>query len=418
MAPRLGAPEGGVLEGPSLPKFLETVLKARPAGRVFLTPSLLPQWGHRIEDRGGRPVPLEDEAPHGRGAFRGILASAGPGDQVWLDLGDPWPPGADPDAVDAFLALAAGLPEPPLVVLLRDDAPARPRTQRLAVDRPGRVLLLRETAQARAYALGRPPLVGELAAAAGWTPLAGPFQPLAGPAGGRLLALDVDGVLIDPGRACMEAVAGALAELAPGLPWSDGHYLRFKRAGGFNNDFRLTAAALALAERGEDPGPGALAGGGLEPRIEELEPGCRSVFRRHHARTGHLARALATRPELEAFPGGVALCTRRPPAELQAAFEVLGFQLPAVGDSAPHLRKPRPEGLIQLADRFRAASITFVGDSVDDAEALRCARALRPELGWRFAAVGPGRGRILAEGDLQGATVQEILAQLADREAP
>jgi phosphoglycolate phosphatase-like HAD superfamily hydrolase len=297
------------------------------------------------------------------------------------------------------LALADGAPGL-RVALLRDDAPARARTQRLAVERPARVVLLRDSGAA-AYLLGPPDLVRPLAGAAGWEGLPGP--PAAG--AGSLLVLDVDGVLIDPGRSFMEAVAGALGDLAPELAWSDAAYLDLKRAGGFNNDFRLAAAALALAQRG-----GRLDGpvDGLEPAIRAWEPVCAAAVREHYARTRSLERPLVTRAQL-AQAGDLAIFTGRPPRELGFAFEVLGFKLPAVADSAPHLRKPRPEGLVQLADAFRAGRITFVGDSRDDAAALRGARGLRPDLRWRFAAVGPERGRFARKGDLQAERLTDLL---------
>jgi len=405
----LGAAAGGWLEGPSLHHLLAAVLGVRPAGRVLLSPALLPRWGHRIEDRGGRPEPLGDADPHGLETLKAALAGAP--DQVWLDLGGT--PAPDPAALAAFLALAGAGPRPPLVVLLRDDAPALARTQRLAVDRPGQVLLLRETPGGRAYALGRPALVGALAAAADWRPRRGALAPVAVRPGSRLLALDIDGVLIDPGGAMDQAVAQALAELAPGLPWTGADFLAFKRAGGFNNDFRLTAAALAMGEQGGGfAGLAAVAAGGspLEARIGELEPGCTEVLRRHHEATRGRERPLATRRQLAAFQGDLAIFTGRPPLELALAFELLGFELPAVGDFAPHLRKPRPEGLLQLADGFRAERILFVGDSADDASALRGARALRPDLDWSFCAVGPERARIAGAGDRQCAGLAELLA--------
>jgi phosphoglycolate phosphatase-like HAD superfamily hydrolase len=387
-AAALGAPEGGVLAGPSLQGLLETVLAVEPPGRVFLAPALLPLWGRRIADRGGRPVPL----PEG-----GAPPVTRAGDQVWMDLGEPLA------ADDAAVAALLGAAREALVVLLRDDAAGRTRTQRLAVDRPGHVLLLRESA-CGAYALGRPERLRALRAAAGF-PDGAPIRPRAG-GGGSLLVLDVDGVLIDPGRAFTEAVAGALGDLAPGLAWHGEDYLSLKRAGSFNNDFRLAAAAVALARRGE-PIRGA-AFDGLEADIAEWEPRCAAAVRAHYARTRHLERALVTRAQLEGC-GDLAICTGRPPRELGFAFEVLGFTLPAVADSAPHLRKPRPEGLVQLADAFRAGRITFVGDSQDDAAALRAARALRPELRWRFAAVGPERGRFALPGDLQGERLTDLL---------
>ncbi|MDR3670463.1 MAG: HAD family hydrolase [Holophaga sp.] len=390
LAACLGAPQGGALGAPSLRKLLEAVLAAWDCRRVWLSPALLPNWGHRIEDRGGQALVLPADLACLRPA---------PGDQVWLDLGGP---GEPDDAVTTFLDLASIDPGP-LVVLMRDNDPRRARTRRLAVDRPGRVLLLRETG-ATAYALGDPGLLGTLAGAAGWRPGPGPVPSLAG-TGGRLLVLDVDGVLIDPGRAFMDAVAGALGQLAPDLPWSDEDYLRIKRSGGFNNDFRLTAAALALAEQGGPAGDWSR----LEPAIREWEPRCQVAVREQFRHTARLARPMVAWEQLAAVRGDLAICTGRPPAELASGFELLGFELPAVSDRAPHLRKPRPEGLIQLADAFRSQRIVFVGDSRDDAAALRGARDLRPELDWCFAAVGPGRAGFAREEDLQAAGLVELL---------
>jgi len=405
LAASLGAPEGGALAGPALEPWLEAVLASRPPGRVGLAPALEPRWAPRVRARGGRPAALGAGWPGG--------APAGPADQIWVDLADPGGPGADPEALEAWLDAVGAGPEPPLVVLLRDDHPSRTRTHRLAVDRPGRVLLLRESAAGgRTYALARPALLAELAGAAGPPPEAVTLQP---GKGGRLLVLDVDGVLIDPGRAFMEAVAAALADLAPGLAWNDEDYLRLKRAGGFNNDFRLAAGALALAEQPAGLDDGSLQPG-LERRIRELEPRCCAAVRRHYAHTRRLERPMVRREDLLGHPGDLAVFTGRPPEELAFAFDLLGFRLPAVGDCAPHLRKPRPEGLIQLADAFRTERVTFVGDSRDDAAALRGARDLRPDIRWTFGAVGKDRHLIAQAGDLLGAGVLDLLAQ--EREAP
>lgn len=229
----------------------------------------------------------------------------------------------------------------------------------------------------------------------------------------RLLVLDIDGVLIDADRSFMEAVARAVAELLPGVPWSDAHFTAFKRAGGFNNDFRLTAGAWALAERGELDR--VLSGCGFEDlaaRIEELEPRAKEVVQRHYVDTLQFERPLISLDELRAFPGDLAILTGRPPEELELAWQVLGWQLPAIADSAPHLRKPSPAGLLQLADAFRAEEVTFAGDTLDDAACLRAARTVRADLRWRFAAVGPDRSRFFAPGDLQGATLRDLLPSL------
>jgi len=236
----------------------------------------------------------------------------------------------------------------------------------------------------------------------------------------RLLVLDIDGVLIDADRSFMEAVARALAELRPALPWSDDCFRAFKRLGGFNNDFRLTAAALALAEVHGDtdlqPILEQAQGVGfpeLEARFLALEPAAQVVVQKHYADTIHLERPLVALTDLRTTCWDMAILTGRPPEELELAWKVLGFTLPAVCDAAPHLRKPEPAGLLQLADAFRAEEIVFAGDTVDDAACLRRAAALRPELTWRFAAIGPDRARFPADPDLSFPTLREALPKLS-----
>jgi len=234
----------------------------------------------------------------------------------------------------------------------------------------------------------------------------------------RLLVLDIDGVMIEADRSFAEAVALTVREMAPGQAWGDEHFLGFKRVGGFNNDFRLAAGAMALSERGKMDRLWQAEGIGfpdLEARIQELEPACKVVVQRHYAKTKDLEVPLITKAELDVLGWDLAIFTGRPPEELLLAEEVLGFQLPAVCDFAPHLRKPLPGGLLQLADAFRAQDVLFVGDTRDDAGCLRAAQALRPEVSWRFGAVGPDRDRIAAAGDLKAASLRDLLAELAKR---
>ena len=328
------------------------------------------------------------------------------------------PVGPDADALAALLARTAARPRPPVVVLVGDDGPDLPRTQRLAVDAWGTVLVRPGADGAEgaegATVLGPPELLAGLDLPR--LPGAPPERPGTDRA---LVVLDVDGVLIEPGRSFREAVAGALAELAPGLAWGDGPYAAVKRLGGFNNDFRLTAGALALAEAGLALEGPALAGAltGLEARVQALEPRCTEAVRRHYAGTRRLERPLVGREDLAELPL-LAIFTGRPPAELAMAFQVLGFTLPAVGDSADHLRKPRPEGLLQLADAFRATRVLFVGDTIDDAATLAGARALRPELSWTFAAVGPDRDTIGCGEGLRAPRLKDLLPQLVTWSRP
>lgn len=233
-----------------------------------------------------------------------------------------------------------------------------------------------------------------------------------------LLVLDIDGVMIDAESSFSAAVALALNELCPGLPWGLEHFRAFKRIGGFNNDYALTAAALALVESGglRDLLPELQAAEGqgglpsLDARIRELEPRAEGVVHRHYVeRTVALERPLITLPELLESGRNLAILTGRPPRELVHAWKVLGFRLPAICDSAPELRKPRPDGLLHCAKRFGAREICFAGDSRDDATCLRGARELRPDLSWTFAAIGPDRERIAAPGDLRASSLRELL---------
>jgi len=233
---------------------------------------------------------------------------------------------------------------------------------------------------------------------------------------GRLLALDVDGVMIDPCGSFERCAAMAISDMAPGLAWSDDLYWGFKRVPGFNNDFRLAAAAVSLFEAG---GMGALEGAlraaapppDLERRIGELEPRCKERVQLHYRDTAHLERPLIALAELEGLEGwDVAMLTGRPPEEMAMAFGVLGFEMPAVCDSAPELRKPAPGGLLRLADEYGADRIYFVGDTIDDAACLAAARRARPGARFTFVAVGRLRHEIAKPGDLAHESLRAFIS--------
>jgi histidinol-phosphate aminotransferase len=514
---RLGAPEGGLLLGPSSGALLDLVALAGlsagdavaiPEPGFSLYPLLVRRHGGRV-----RPVPVGTGFPL-EPWLRALDCR-----QLWLTLPNN-PTGAwlPPSALEPLLEAAAAVPDPPLVLLDEAYAEFASGTHRLAVDRFPNLLLLRTFSKALAsaswrlgYLLGDPTLVTRLASlqlpysipAASLEALdvaldhAGAFEkalravpgrrhrltlalkpgscvpseanflllspdpsdalaeggikirPLPGTDSARLsigqeatmakvatllgatlpaptlsrprrlLVLDVDGVLIDADRSFMEAVRRALAELRPSLAWSDATFTAFKRVGGFNNDFRLTAGALALTERYGDCDLRALLetdASSLLPelaaRIQILEPQVQPVVQRHYADTLCLEHPLASLEELNAPGWDLAVLTGRPPEELALAWRVLGFTLPAVCDAAPHLRKPQPAGLLQLADAFRSEEILFAGDTVDDATCLRAAARLRPELAWRFAAIGPEGPRFAGAEDIQSATLRDLLPML------
>lgn len=514
---RMGAPEGGLLLGPSSGALLDLVAMAGLcAGDTVAIPdpgfSLYPLLVRR---HGGR-VRL---VPQGTGFPLEPWFAALDCRQLWLTLPNN-PTGAwiSPGELEPLLVAAAARPDPPLLVLDEAYAEFAPATHRLAVDRYPNLVLLRTFSKALAsaawrigYLVGDPALVSKLATlqlpyslsaaslealgvaldfaaefeasvravpgrrdrlsaalpAHHAAPSAANFlhlspdpsssleaagmkvrrlpganaarvtigteasasrvasalgaalpEPVSRPRR-RLLALDIDGVLIDADRSFMEAVARALKELRPTLPWSDEAFRALKRLGGFNNDFRLTAGALALAEAHGDADLQAIIEGAegrgipeLEARIQALEPGAQVIVQKHYADTIRFERPLVSLHELQSTGWDLAVLTGRPPEELELAWRVLGFRLPAVCDAAPHLRKPEPAGLLQLADAFRAEEILFAGDTVDDATCLRAAAARRPDLTWRFAALGPDRARFAAQGDLQSARLGDLLPML------
>ncbi|HEY3271419.1 MAG TPA: aminotransferase class I/II-fold pyridoxal phosphate-dependent enzyme [Geothrix sp.] len=514
---RVGAPEGGLLLGPSSGALLDLVAMA---GLSFGDTVAIPDPGFSLYPmlvrRNGGQV---RKVPQGTGFPLEPWFAALDCRQIWLTLpNNPTGAWVSPEALEPLLAAAAARPVPPLVVMDEAYAEFAPATHRLAVDRYPNLVLLRTFSKALAsaswrlgYLLGDPALVSKLAtlqlpysipaaslealdvaldfapafeaavralperrdrlAAAlpahraapsaanfihvspdpsdaletegikvrrlpgtgaarltiGTEPdtarvaatLGGALPAPAPRAARRLLVLDIDGVLIDADRSFMEAVARALADLRPALPWSDGAYRAFKRLGGFNNDFRLAAGALALAEVHGDVDLRSVIeaadGRGfpeLDARTEALEPAAQVVVQKHYADTISLERPLVDLAELQATGWDLAVLTGRPPEELELAWKVLGFSLPAVCDAAPHLRKPEPAGLLQLADAFRAEDVIFVGDTVDDARCLRAAAELKPEVAWRFAALGPDRARFTAAGDAESETLRDLLPML------
>lgn len=514
---RLGAPEGGLLLGPSSGALLDLVALAGldPGDAVALPEPGFSLYPLLVKRHRGvvRAVPVGTGFPL-EGWFTALQKGAR---QLWVTLPNN-PTGAwrSPEDLEPLLVAAAGGEDPPLVIIDEAYAEFAPRTHRLAVDRFPNVVLLRTFSKALAsaswrlgYLLGDPALIGRLAAlqlpysmpaaslealdvaldfaprfdaairataarrdrlaaslprhaaapsAANFlyvTPDPAPALKDAGllvrtlpggdaarvgigeedvavraaaalggalpaaevPRESSLLVLDVDGVLIEADRSFMEAVRLAMVELAPQQEWTDDHFRAFKRVGGFNNDFRLAAAAWLLAARGEMGRLDSAEGIGfpdLEADIAAREPEAQRIVQKHYAETSKLERPLIELHALQALGCNLAILTGRPPEELVMAFAVLGWELPAISDSAPHLRKPSPAGLLQLADAFRATSVIFVGDTRDDAAALNTARELRPDLVWRFAGVGPDRERFIRDADLHAPTLLDLLPLLKE----
>jgi len=241
------------------------------------------------------------------------------------------------------------------------------------------------------------------------------------------VVFDVDGVLVDTSDSYRRVVRETV-ERVHDADVDPAAVERFKRAGGFNDDWELTEAlaAYVLAVRagyGRDVAAHtdavADAGGGLDgsravlsaalsgdehDRVERaVDPErLRQVFQRLYLGreryrelegdpaavegTAGIApdeggyvddeRVLVSEATLaavcERFPVGV--FTGRPADEAAIALERVGLELPdesvvTMDDPAPG--KPDPAGLVALADRLGVDGVVYVGDTVDDARAAR-----------------------------------------------
>ncbi|MFB6087978.1 MAG: TIGR01548 family HAD-type hydrolase [Haloarculaceae archaeon] len=232
------------------------------------------------------------------------------------------------------------------------------------------------------------------------------------------VVLDVDGVLVDVAdsyrRAILETVERRSGETIPREAIQ-----AFKDAGGFNNDWELTDAALLFLEardagldRDVEAFTDAVAdhGGGLDAVLEVLrEAGVaeaatagwdpeavRETFQALYLGSAYYREIEGGDPPFEA-PGyihdepvliedatvealtdrfAVGVFTGRPAAEADVALDRVGLDLPearriTMDDDYPG--KPDPAGLIALADRLDAERVAFAGDTLDDVRAARAA---------------------------------------------
>lgn len=228
------------------------------------------------------------------------------------------------------------------------------------------------------------------------------------------VVLDVDGVLIDVSDSYRRAVVETV-ETVHGETVDRSSLQAFKDAGGFNDDWDLTAA-VALFVLASREGLGmdipvftdtiAASGGGLagaeaviadrlqpsaregvldrwDPvelrdvfqqlylgteRYRELEVGDPDIDTRGFVHDETVLIDPATIEWLESL-GDVGVLTGRPAAEADIALERVGLTVP---DAHRFTRddwdrgKPHPHALRILAGRFDADSVAFVGDTLDD----------------------------------------------------
>ncbi len=228
------------------------------------------------------------------------------------------------------------------------------------------------------------------------------------------VVLDVDGVLVDVADSYRRAVLESVDHVY-GDTIAKADIQEFKDAGGFNNDWDVTAAAALFVLAGRegmaysvDQFTDAVAGmgGGLSAARtvvgEELTPACRErvlarwdrdrlqdVFQQLYLGSDLYRDLEDGEPDLDTtgyihdepvlvdretvadltrrFDVGV--LTGRPGAEADIALDRAGLDVPAenrftmedwAGD------KPDPGALVTLAKRFESDSVAFAGDTLDD----------------------------------------------------
>lgn len=235
------------------------------------------------------------------------------------------------------------------------------------------------------------------------------------------VVLDVDGVLVDVADSYRRAIVDTVAHVHGETVDREAVQL-FKDAGGFNNDWTVTdaVALYVLASReglsmtlAEFTDTVAGMGGGLGAARtvvgEELTPAQReralaswdpethrAVFQQLYLgrdryrdiegaeptldADGYIEdeRVLLEQATIDSLAGvDIGILTGRPAAEADIALDRVGLDLP---EEFCFTRddweggKPDPTALVTLADRFDAAGVAFVGDTVDDMETVVRAR--------------------------------------------
>ena len=251
----------------------------------------------------------------------------------------------------------------------------------------------------------------------------------------QAVIFDMDGVLVDTSASYHQAILQTTVSYAvrvlklPRPPVADAWVHLLKRAGGFNNDWHLTAALLrgwasygpsfdcrAYAEALAD------AGGGLRAVDAVLGPanglgfhpegGLKTTFQALYL--GGLIDLETLLVPAEALDLGVplAVATGRPEAEAEYALRRLGirdrFAAVVTHDDAERAGmpgKPHPWLLLEAARRLGVnGGCVYVGDQPDDMRAAKAAG---------FRAVGVTGGDVTAEAALIAAGAGVVFAGVA-----
>ncbi|EMA36325.1 TIGR01548 family HAD-type hydrolase [Halobiforma nitratireducens] len=287
------------------------------------------------------------------------------------------------------------------------------------------------------------------------------------------VVLDVDGVLVDVADSYRRAILESVEHVYDRTIRTD-DVQEFKDAGGFNNDWELTdAAALYVLATEEGYGASideftddiAAAGGGLEAAetVVRESIGARATQRVtdrwDRDRLRDVFQQLYLGPELyRGLEGGefdagidpedagfihdepvlleaearerllaeydVGILTGRPEAEAEIALERVGLEDEIALDHRFTMDdweegKPHPRALTTLAERFGAANVVFVGDTLDDVRTAINAAETDPDR--EYHGVGVLTGGLTGQDgrrkyEREGATaVLESINELASR---
>lgn len=241
------------------------------------------------------------------------------------------------------------------------------------------------------------------------------------------VVLDIDGVLVDVADSYRRAIVESIVHVY-GDTISKEDVQLFKNAGGFNNDWELThAAALYVLARKEGlaydlasfTDAVEASGGGLEGAqtviANDVDPHAREhvhdkwdrdrltdVFQQLYL-GGELYRTLHDdEPDLDTSgfihdepvlltsetthalteQWDIGVVTGRPAEEAAIALDQVGLALPdehlfTMNSDTPG--KPAPDALLELAERFDADRLAFVGDTLDDIRTAVHATETDPE---------------------------------------
>ncbi|MFC1747162.1 HAD family hydrolase [Candidatus Neomarinimicrobiota bacterium] len=224
------------------------------------------------------------------------------------------------------------------------------------------------------------------------------------------IIFDVDGVLVDTSKSFSYAVVDAVREATGSERFTPREVDLLKQIRGFNNDWHVAIAGgawITFQQNREfeafvtdiDQAGGGLAG--LHTVVgEQVDNGFAEQLTRlsQEAYAGQTAciRLYGFEPETIRVPGRwreevpllseyqmqslkdrIAILTGRGFAEMELAFEVLGWRLPsdrvACSDN-PIFDKPNPVKFLGLLGRMMARRALYVGDSRDDYEMVKRAR--------------------------------------------